>query len=227
MRIAITGATGFIGGHLVRKHIELGDEVRILTRKKSEQLSFPAGVEIIHADLLDASQKLNMFLTGVDVLYHCAAEIKDEERMHRVNVEGTANLIAAAKGKIGHWVQLSSTGVYGALDDELVDEHFKPHPRNNYEKTKLEADALVLEAARKGDFTFTILRPSNVFGPDMTNQSLFQLVKAVDKGLFFSSDPKEQVRIIYPLKMSSTLWYYAEVNRKRKEKFTMYRIGAQ
>ena len=53
------------------------------------------------------------------------------------------------------------------------------------EKTKAESDQLVMNAARKGTFTYSILRPSNVFGPTMTNQSLFQMIEMISKGLFF------------------------------------------
>lgn len=183
MKIAITGATGFIGKLLVQKHIDLGDEVHVLTRKKtlnqnSEKLHIHIG------DLSDINS-LSYFLDGVDVLYHCAAEIRDESIMALVNVEGTKNLICAASGKIKHWVQLSSTGVYGPIYSGIITENQSYNAVNEYERTKLEADFLVLEAAKKNIFTCTIVRPSNVFGFQMTNKSLFQLVKTIDNGFYF------------------------------------------
>lgn len=183
MIIAITGATGFIGKRLVNHHLALGDEVRILTRKRN--LKQLPGVAIYIGSLLDDKITLKEFSNGVDILYHCAAEIKNADLMYQVNVLGTTNLLEAAKGGIKHWVQLSSTGVYGPVFNGVVDEQRIPKPNNVYETSKLEADRLVVEAGEKKWFTYSIVRPSNVFGPDMSNQSLFQLIKAVDNGRYF------------------------------------------
>lgn len=185
MKIAITGATGFIGKHLVLKHLGMGDEVRIMSRKKSGDIDFPDEVKIYNYHLLSGKEDLDIFVDGIDILYHCAAEIRDESKMISVNVEGTNNLIQAAKGKIKHWVQLSSTGVYGHLLSGRVFETQPTDPMNTYERSKVDSDKLVIEAGSAGFFNYSILRPSNVFGSDMSNQSLFQLVKAVDKGFFF------------------------------------------
>lgn len=190
MKIAITGATGFIGKYLVLKHLEMGDEVHIMSRKKHTSFDFPKLVKIFNADLLDKKEVLDLFVENVDILYHCAAEIRDESKMVKVNVEGTNNLIQSAKGKVKHWVQLSSTGVYGHILSGNVTENQKLNPMNTYEKSKVASDKLVIEAGLNYFFSYSILRPSNVFAPDMRNQSLFQLIKAIDKGLFFFIGPK-------------------------------------
>jgi nucleoside-diphosphate-sugar epimerase len=187
--VAITGARGFIGKHIVRKHHIAGDEVRVLTRRDSKKLDFNESVKIFHGDLLNQSI-LTKFVEGVDILYHCAAEIKDEDKMQEVNVTGTENLIKAAQGNIKHWVQLSSVGVYGPIQHGLVTEKDTPAPNNMYEKTKFISDEKVLAAAEQGKFTLTILRPSNVFGPDMRNGSLFAMIKTIDSGLFFFMGPE-------------------------------------
>lgn len=183
MKIAITGATGFIGKLLIKKHLDLGDEVHVLTRKKLTHEN-QKGLYFHIGDLSDV-KSLFLFLENADVLYHCAAEIRDESKMSLVNVEGTKNLISAATGTIKHWVQLSSTGVYGPLFSGIVTENQSYNPINEYEKTKLESDFLVLEATQNTVFTSTIVRPSNVFGFQMTNQSIFQLVKSIDRGFYF------------------------------------------
>lgn len=190
MRVAITGATGFIGKRLVKYHQEVGDDVRVLTRKNPKSVDFSQPVTIFQGDLSDQSNILSDFVKDVDVLYHCAAEINDNTRMNEVNINGTDNLIKAAQGNIGHWVQLSSVGIYGPIQYGLVTEKRVPAPNNMYEKTKLISDEKVVAAAAEGKFTSTLLRPSNVFGPDMRNGSLFALIKAVDKGLFFFIGPK-------------------------------------
>jgi len=185
LNIAITGGTGFIGRHLLARHVALGDRVRYLTRKKP--LEPIPGSEVCIGDL-SAPETLRDFVRGVDVLYHCAAELRDAAAMEKTNVTGTANLLRAATGEIGRWVQLSSTGVYGAVRHGEVREDADIRPGNAYERSKAAADALVLAAAEK--LSCVLLRPSNVYGADMPNQSLFQLIRMIDKGLFFYIGPR-------------------------------------
>jgi nucleoside-diphosphate-sugar epimerase len=181
MEIGITGANGFIGNLLVTKHLKLGDKVHVLSRNKD---LLDNRVSNHFGDLLD-EESLISFVCDIEVLYHCAAEINDESKMKAINIEGTRNLIKAAYGKIRHWVQLSSVGVYGPVYKGIVTEEQNYNPINEYEKTKLMSDLLILEATKSKVFTSTILRPSNVFGSEMRNQSLFDLITAVDKGYYF------------------------------------------
>ncbi|MGE5402083.1 MAG: NAD-dependent epimerase/dehydratase family protein, partial [Ignavibacteriales bacterium] len=189
MKISITGATGFIGRHLVQKHLEMNDEIKILTRREPEETGFGKNVQIYKADLLDGPDALSAFVCGADILYHCAAGLKDVSLTYQANVEGTANLIRAASGRIGHWVQLSSVGVYGMHASGVVTESTPADPHNYYERSKLESDRLVRNASAADGFTFSILRPSIVFGRGMKNRSLFQLTEMVDRGLFFFAGP--------------------------------------
>jgi nucleoside-diphosphate-sugar epimerase len=181
MEVGISGANGFIGRFLVKKHLEMGDKVHVLTRKHG---TFDNRVNTHVGDLLDANT-LKSFVSGIDVIYHCAAEIKENAKMKAVNVEGTRNLITAASGKIKHWVQLSSVGVYGPVSSGVISEEQPYNPINEYERTKLDADKLVIEAGKKNLFSFTIIRPSIVFGANMTNKSIFELIKTIDNRLYF------------------------------------------
>jgi len=178
--IAITGGTGFVGRHLARRHAAAGDRVRILTRRDTAAVPpdfHGSGVEFIRGDLENIP---DAFFGEVDVLYHCAAELQDPERMHAVHVGGTRALVGAAKGRVGRWVQLSSVGVYGRRADGEVTEATPPAPVGPYEVTKAEADAIVRESM----IPAVILRPSIIFGDDMPNASLRQLVSMIDRGWF-------------------------------------------
>ena len=185
MIIGITGGTGFIGKRLVLRHLGKGDTVRVLTRKTPDNAALPKDVVLCVGDLTEVGQNLRSFVNGVDLLYHCAAEINSPSLMDKVHVQGTRNLIAAASGSIGHWVQLSSVGVYGPQRRGILTEEVPLHPVGPYEITKAESDRLVIDAGMKGSFSYSILRPSNVFGPDMSNQSLFKLISLINRGLFF------------------------------------------
>jgi nucleoside-diphosphate-sugar epimerase len=181
--VAITGATGFIGKRLVQRHLAQGNTVRYLTRGHSSGLG--DALPYI-ADLREPSDTLHRFLDGVDVVYHLAAELHDESKMRMVNLEGTRKLLESLPAKDKPlWIQLSSTGVYGAKGDLSVDEDTLACPKNPYELTKFEADELVKEFSSRVGLRAFILRPSTVYGPDMPNQSVFQLISMIDKGLFF------------------------------------------
>lgn len=117
------------------------------------------------------------------MIYHCATELYDEAKMHSTNVLGTANLLA--NGKVNRWVQLSRTGVYGSRPEDDVDENTALNPANTYEISKAEADNLVLSPGHQQTMECIVLRPSNVYGVDMPNQSLFQFIKIIKRGWFF------------------------------------------
>lgn len=185
MIIAITGGTGFIGQALVHKHIAAGDTVRILSRRTKSILSFSDTVTCIQGDLTSSNDSLQAFTRDADILYHCAGEIQDMSKMHAVHVDGTRILCKAAAGNIGRWVQLSSVGAYGPHQAGIVTEETPENPVGIYETSKTVSDQIVRGFAREGAFTCAVLRPANVFGPDMRNQSLFQLINMIYRGLFF------------------------------------------
>lgn len=184
MIVGITGGTGFVGRNVALRHLARGDSVRILSRRPATGFGTQDAIQSCLGDVTDQST-LPSFIDGVDVLYHCAGEIRDTSRMEAVHVDGTRNLLAAAEGKINHWVQLSSVGVYGPVSAGLVTEQTSLNPVGPYETTKLTSDQLVIAAASRGSFSYSILRPSNVFSGEMKNQSLFGLMRMIHKGMFF------------------------------------------
>jgi nucleoside-diphosphate-sugar epimerase len=182
--VGITGASGFIGSALVRRHLAAGDVVRCLSRKPASAAH--AGAVVMRGDLESPDEGLARFADGLDVLYHCAGEVSRSNRMRAINLEGTRALLLAAEGRIGRWVQLSSIGVYGPHRSGLVAEETPLEPAGIYEQSKAEADALVLDAVRRGSVrSAVVLRPSIVFGPEMPNQSLAGLIRIIERGLFF------------------------------------------
>lgn len=190
MIVGITGATGMIGKALVLRHLERGDTVRILSRQPSSISTFPKSVLCYKADLASgAVSDLIPFVGGVDVLYHCAGETREKSRMHAVNVVGTRNLCIATHGRIGHWVQMSSVGVYGPQRSGCITEDTPLNPVDQYENTKAESEEIVRDASHEGGFLYSILRASNVYSPEMTNRSLFLLIESIYKGLFFFIGP--------------------------------------
>lgn len=180
MTIAITGGTGFIGRALVDAHLRLGNRVRVLTRRPGFQ---PKGAVAFAGDL--ASAVPTAFVDGADMVFHLAAELSEPARMQEVNVRGTQRLLKAAIGRCGRWIQMSSVGVYGAPGHGIdTTESTPPRPGNSYEQSKLQADLDVARTCAEARCPWAILRPSNVVGAAMQNQSAFALVRAIVRGRF-------------------------------------------
>lgn len=187
MRVVVTGGSGFVGDRLVARLCAEGHSVRILTRRDTPRIGSCAEVYI--GDLTSPDTDLSRFVDDADILFHCAGEINDTARMEAVNVAGTSRLIAASQGRIGKWVQLSSVGAYGRVHNGLVTENSPELPEGLYEETKTRSDRLVQEAAAYGAFSAVVIRPSNIYGPMMRNRSLFQLIRAIERGYFFFVGP--------------------------------------
>jgi nucleoside-diphosphate-sugar epimerase len=182
LKIAITGATGFIGKRLVKAHLLRGDSVRILTR--SSNCTVDKNVSIFYGDIAAHNVPEDLFY-DVDIFYHCAAELINPKAFETVNEKGTEYLLDMAKDHVKRWIQLSSCGVYGLYRPETITESSSLKPTNAYEISKALADEIVIKKAPQLGMFYVILRPTNVFGNDMPNGSLRAMASAIKKGLFF------------------------------------------
>ncbi len=194
MNIAITGANGFIGRNLIKALDQQGHSIRALSRRS--QAVFPSGVQKVTGDLTSEACPLEQLLEGCEVIFHCAGEIRNQAVMRSLHVDGTKRLLhaaleEAARGRrLVHWIQLSSVGAYGGRRecgqrDRVVTEETPPEPAGVYEVTKTESDEMVARAGRTGSLSYSIVRPSNVIGPGMPNQSLRSLAAMIRRRLFF------------------------------------------
>lgn len=194
MQVCVTGANGFIGRYLVAALSLQGHSIRVLTREVGN--IFPTNIQVVIGDLTKSDCPLNEFINGCEVLFHCAGEVRDVNVMKLLHVNGTKRLIQSVQeeylrtARAVHWVQLSSVGAYGPpvgkpQADRLVTEDTVSHPANVYEVTKTIADELVIHASKTNALTYSILRPANVFGSKMTNQSLRRLIEMVKHKSFF------------------------------------------
>lgn len=179
--VAITGGTGFVGRCLAEFHIRRGDFVRVLSRQGLPSGMTEKGVVGYTGDLLGDIPV--SFADQADVLYHCAAELNNPSLCWQTNVEGTRRLLQRVQN-VGRWVQLSSVGVYGPKRSGFITEDTPLLPENPYECSKAEADRLLIEHASISGLDYSILRPSNIFGPSMSNHSLYRLVGAIERGVF-------------------------------------------
>lgn len=167
----ITGATGFVGGHLARACTDRGWATRALVRPKTDASALEQfKVSVVRGDLTDAAV-LREAVNGVDVVFHCAAKVGDwgpVEDYRAVNVEGLRNLLEACRGRqLKRFVHLSSLGVYAARHHHGTDES-EPLPERHvdgYTQTKVESEQLALRYAREEHLPVVVLRPGFIYGP--------------------------------------------------------------
>lgn len=184
MLAAITGATGFIGSHLVDSLLEQGWKVRIL-----RHLRPPHRKEVeLFEGRIDQIKDLLSFCQGADTIFHLAsamgsAQLKGEE-FYRINVEGTKALLEAAiKMKVPRFLHVSSAGVLGNVPHGIVaDENYPPQPITTYDRTKWQGEKIALEAAQAG-LDVVIVRPGWIYGP--RDRRTLKLIRAIKKGVFF------------------------------------------
>lgn len=194
--VFVLGGTGFVGRQLVKVLSEAGIFVRTVSRSKSACALGAKYVSVIRGNLLNEQFAFDQHLSGCSVIFNCMGELKDESLMQALHVDATVRMLRSCRkfaeetGQRLHWVQLSSVGAYGppsgqASSLRAVTEATPLSPRGAYEITKARADELIIEAGEQGYITYTILRPSNVFGPVMPNDSLRQLIGIIRSGRFF------------------------------------------
>jgi len=160
MRIAVTGATGFVGGEVVRYLSGLGHEVVPIVRKN--RTNIPGALE------WDISKSYDGTFSDVEYVVHAAAVVDDGvsyEEAYSINVEGTENVLNAFS-HARRFIYISSASVYDPTHKAFVVTEESPvgtHLLNGYSKTKFEAEECV--AQHKSQSQKIILRPHVIYGP--------------------------------------------------------------
>ena len=189
MRILVTGANGFVGRHFVQHAMAAGHQVVALHRKSSNGSGAAIhrkGVTVRYADILDR-YALDAAIADVDCVCHLAAAFTEahagDEYFHRVNVEGTANIMAAAHAAgVKRVVYCSTAGIYGKRVFGVIDETHQPKPWNSYERSKVAGEDVVRRRAAEHGIEYVILRPSQIYGPG--DKRLAKLYRNASRGLF-------------------------------------------
>ena len=176
MKAFVTGGTGFIGQHLVRKLRERGDEVVALVRSPSKAAPLrDLGADIVEGDLSD-DDAIKQGVAGAEGVFHVGATYKvgvptsEHEAMWDANVRGTERVLDAATAAGAQRIVHVSTGnVYGNTRGQVVNETYvRPQPPDflsYYDRTKYEAHQVALDRIAKGT-PVIIVQPGGVYGPD-------------------------------------------------------------
>jgi dihydroflavonol-4-reductase len=171
MKLFLTGATGFVGAHVAHQAAAMGAGLRLLSRASSDRSQLPQIAEVVTGDLLDVASFASA-LRGCDALIHVAADyrlwVPDPSDMYRANVDGTRELLRAARAAgIRRVVYTSSVATMGfQKTDTVVDEQTPVTEADmigHYKRSKWLAEQEALAAARAGQ-DVVILNPTTPIG---------------------------------------------------------------
>src|SRR6266851_10433863 len=170
MRVLITGATGLLGGHLIKHLQQRGEDIRalVLPVENADKL-IKQGVEVVRGDITDAST-LAPAMKDVELIFHLAGMMgvwRPLADYRLVNVNGSENLyMAAQKAGVRRFVHTSSQTVYGLGYGRFMTENdpLRPDP-DPYSITKAEGDRLMRRLMLNSPVETVILRPGTFFGP--------------------------------------------------------------
>lgn len=203
MKVLVTGAAGFLGGHLVDMLLERGDEVRAMVRpvEDASRLRKLDGVEVVLGDLVDRDS-LGRAVQGTQRVYNVAAKTGPwglEKDYNAVNVWGVADLITASMDAgVQRIVHTSSITVYGHHLKGIVTEDHPFHAEDNpYSRTKIAGEKMIADFVKERGAPVVIVRPAWIYGP-RDSASFGRFVAMVDSGKgFLISSGKNIVPIVY------------------------------
>jgi len=176
----VTGGGGFIGSHIAETLVGMGHTVRVLDDFSTGHMSnIPPGCDVIEGSITDL-EVVRSAVDGIDYILHQAAipsvprSVKDPLASHNANVDGTLNLLLAARdAKVRRLVYASSSSVYGDTPTLPKVETMPPRPKSPYALQKLTAEEYCRIFFDVYGLETVSLRYFNVFGPRQDPKSYY------------------------------------------------------
>ena len=191
MRAFVTGATGFIGGHVARQLSERGDQVVALVRSPDKATDLrEQGAELIEGDLSD-EEAIKRGVDGAEAVFHVGAVYKvgipkkDRDAMTDANVRGTERVLDAAhEAGVPRIVYVSTVNVFGDTEGKVVDESYRRDESkgflSHYDETKYRSHQVAEDRIGRG-YPIVIVQPGGVYGPG-DHSELGNIIKQVSTG---------------------------------------------
>jgi dihydroflavonol-4-reductase len=191
VKVLVTGATGFTGGHLAATLARRGYDVRALVRPRSLERfarteAAAAGAQAHAGDLTDA-EAVARAAEGVEVVYHIAATYREagqpDAAYRDINVRGTQHVLeAASRGGARRVVHCSTGGVHGHIERPPANEDAPFSPGDIYQETKLEAESLARDYGVRHPLEVVVARPIGIYGPGDTR--FLKMFRGLARGRF-------------------------------------------
>lgn len=188
-KVAVTGADGFIGSHLVEELLNRGCEVKALSQYNSfnnwgwlEDITPKKNLDVWCGDVRDP-EFCRKFIEGADTVFHLAALIAipysyiAPASYVDTNIKGTLNMCQAVKEHGEQRLLVTSTSeVYGTAQYIPIDERHPRKPQSPYSATKIGADAIALSFFNSFGTDITIVRPFNTYGPRQSARAIIPTI---------------------------------------------------
>jgi len=190
-RVAVTGASGFIGKHLVAKLVAGGHDIRAMVRSEEAACKVSGKADVWRIDSAGDADCWDAGLSDCDAVVHligvahAAAHDKKDltSRFHEVNVNVTGRVVdACLRNGVHRLIYLSSIKAVGEGGPEPYTEASECLPENPYGASKREAEQMILERTRGCDIEASILRPPVVYGPHVKG-NIARMLKLVQSGI--------------------------------------------
>ncbi len=171
MKIAITGASGFLGGGLAETYHERGDEITALVRKSSDTSTLEQlGAKLVVGEL-NEPESFSRLVEGADIAIHCAAMATDFgpwEQFQSINVDAARLFFEAClKSKVNRIIYISSVAVYGNGRHHRGTDEEAPYESiitDNYTKSKIMAERIAYNFIDQHSLPLVIIRPGYIWG---------------------------------------------------------------
>ena len=190
MKYFVTGATGFVGGQVVRQLVDAGHQVVVVARNPAKATDVASlGVEIHQGDVTE-KESMRAPMQGVDGVFHIAGwykiGVKDKSEGARINIQGTRNVLELMRELgIARGVYTSTLAIFSDTHGRLVDETYRyngPH-LSEYDRTKWVAHYEVAEPMIEAGLPLVIVQPGVIYGPGDTSSLRTALIQYLQRKL--------------------------------------------
>jgi nucleoside-diphosphate-sugar epimerase len=174
--LLVTGATGFLGSHVIKEISKKRKDIIILTRDLEKAKKMYPHYKIIEGDITQ-KENLKLLRKDVDIVIHLAGLVsytKPKEILFKINVEGTRNVLEACK-RAEKFIFASSVAVYGEIHGQ-ADESYPRNPKNFYGESKKAAENIIMDA----NIPYVILRIAPLYG--IGSPQWFKNLSLLEKG---------------------------------------------
>jgi nucleoside-diphosphate-sugar epimerase len=188
VKVLVTGATGFTGGHLARGLKARGYQVTAMVRRPDRAADLERdGIDLARGDLADPATLAPALAGGFEVVYNIAALYRQaglpDSVYDQVNAVAVGQLIeAAARAGVRRIVHCSTVGVHGDIEHPPAGEDAPLHPGDVYQVSKVKGERVAREAASRAGVEVVITRPSGIYGPG--DRRLLKLFRGVARRRF-------------------------------------------